>query len=80
MLPFTAIMFWLSTGFVGRSFRSGEKSDYGGMIDRFAIKSVIPIGFAILFVVILARVIRRFLESDRQVDGEIDGTDRMSEG
>lgn len=76
MLPFTAVMFWLSTGFVGRSFRSGEKSDYGGMIDRFAIKSVIPIGFAILFIVILARVVRRFLEPGK----EIDEADRMSEG
>lgn len=64
MLPFTAVMFWLSTGFVMRSYKSGEGSDYGGMLDRFLIKSMIPIGFAILFLVILARVARRFLDDD----------------
>ncbi|MEM7168577.1 MAG: TRAP transporter small permease subunit [Pseudomonadota bacterium] len=62
LLPFAAVMVWLSTSFVARSFNAAEKSDYGGMIDRFAIKSVIPIGFSILFLVVLARVIRRFLD------------------
>ena len=61
LLPFAAVMCWLSIGFVQRSFNSGEKSDYGGMMDRFAIKSVIPIGFAILFLVVLARVIKRLI-------------------
>lgn len=64
MLPFTAVMCWLSIGFVMRSYNSSEGSDYGGMLDRFLIKSTIPIGFAILFLVILARVIRRFLDDD----------------
>ena len=66
MLPFTAVMCWLSIGFVMRSYNSGEGSDYGGMLDRFLIKSTIPIGFAILFLVILARVARRFLDKDMQ--------------
>ena len=64
MLPFTAVMCWLSIGFVMRSFNSSEGSDYGGMLDRFLIKSTIPIGFAILFLVILARVVRRFLDDE----------------
>ena len=64
MLPFTAVMCWLSIGFVMRSYNSGEGSDYGGMLDRFLIKSTIPIGFAILFLVILARVVRRFLKKE----------------
>lgn len=64
MLPFTAVMFWLSTGFVTRSYKSSEGSDYGGMLDRFLIKSTIPIGFAILFLVILARVVRRLLDDE----------------
>lgn len=64
MLPFTAVMCWLSIGFVMRSYKSAEGSDYGGMLDRFLIKSTIPIGFAILFLVILARVIRRLLDED----------------
>ena len=64
MMPFAAVMCWLSIGFVGRSYRSSEGSDYGGMLDRFLIKSTIPIGFAILFLVILARVLRRWLDED----------------
>ncbi len=64
MMPFAAVMCWLSIGFVMRSFNSSEGSDYGGMLDRFLIKSTIPIGFAILFLVILARVIRRLLDDD----------------
>ena len=64
MMPFAAVMCWLSTGFVMRSYNSSEGSDYGGMLDRFLIKSTIPIGFAILFLVILARVIRRLLDDD----------------
>ena len=68
MLPFAAVMCWLSIGFVMRSYNSGEGSDYGGMLDRFLIKSMIPIGFAILFLVILARVIRRLLDDDAPQD------------
>jgi TRAP-type mannitol/chloroaromatic compound transport system permease small subunit len=64
MAPFAATMCWLSIGFMMRSYNSGEGSDYGGMLDRFLIKSTIPIGFAILFLVILARVIRRFLDNE----------------
>lgn len=66
LLPFAAAMTWLSIGFVTRSFNAAEKSDYGGMIDRFAIKSVIPIGFTILFLVVLARVIRSFIDDEAQ--------------
>lgn len=64
MLPFVAVMFWLSLGFVSRSYNSGEGSDYGGMLDRYLIKATIPIGFALLFLVILARVVRRFLNDE----------------
>ena len=73
LLPFAAVMTWLSIGFVSRAFRSGEGSDYGGMIDRFLIKSVIPIGFAIMFLVVLARVIKRFIDDDSQ-SGSTDPT------
>jgi len=64
MMPFAAVMCWLSIGFVMRSYNSSEGSDYGGMLDRFLIKSAIPIGFAIIFLVILARAIRRLLDDD----------------
>ena len=64
MLPFAAVMCWLSIGFVMRSYNSSEGSDYGGLLDRFLIKSMLPIGFAVLFLVILARVIRRLLDDE----------------
>jgi len=62
LLPFAAVMIWLSTSFVARAFKSGEASDYGGLVDRFLIKSTIPIGFSILFIVVLARIIKRFID------------------
>ena len=62
LMPFAAVMVWLSTSFVARAFKSGEASDYGGLVDRFLIKSTIPIGFSILFIVVLARVIKRFID------------------
>jgi len=64
MMPFAAVMCWLSTGFVMRSYNSSEGSDYGGLLDRFLIKTTIPIGFGVLFLVILARVIRRLLDEE----------------
>lgn len=64
MMPFAAVMWWLSIGFVMRSYNSSEGSDYGGMLDRFLIKSTIPIGFAVLFLMLLARVIRRLLDEE----------------
>ena len=67
LLPFCAIIFWLSLGFVDMAFRSGEKSDYGGLTDRYLVKAVIPIGLALLFACGLGRVIRNvgFLISGR---------------
>lgn len=61
LLPFSVVMTWLSWGFVVRAYNAGEKSDYGGLVDRFLIKSVIPLGFALLSVVVLSRVVRRLL-------------------
>jgi TRAP-type mannitol/chloroaromatic compound transport system permease small subunit len=62
LLPFSAIMVWLSSGFVMRSFNASEGSDYGGLVDRFLIKATIPAGFSILFIIVLARVIKRLID------------------
>lgn len=58
LLPFCAIVAWLSLRFVDLSFRSGEQSDYGGLIDRYLVKAFIPIGLSLLFVTALGRVLR----------------------
>ena len=58
LLPFCAIVAWLSLRFVDLSFRSGEQSDYGGLVDRYLVKAFIPIGLSLLFVTGLGRVLR----------------------
>ena len=67
LLPFCAIVFWLSLGFVDLAYRSGEKSDYGGLTDRYLVKAMIPLGLGLLFACGLGRVIRAigFLLSGR---------------
>lgn len=57
LLPFCAIIAWLSQSFVGLAFRSGEQSDYGGLIDRYVIKAVLPAGLLVLFAAGLGRVL-----------------------
>lgn len=58
LLPFCAIVAWLSLRFVALAFNSGEQSDYGGLTDRYLVKSVLPIGLALLFFAGLGRIIR----------------------
>jgi TRAP-type mannitol/chloroaromatic compound transport system permease small subunit len=58
LLPFMGFVFWLSLGFVGMAYRTGEGSDYGGLLDRYLIKAIIPIGCALIFVVGVGRVLR----------------------
>lgn len=58
LLPFCALIAWLSLRFVDMSIRSGEKSDYGGLLDRYLVKSIIPIGLSLLFMTGLGRVLR----------------------
>jgi TRAP-type mannitol/chloroaromatic compound transport system permease small subunit len=58
LLPFCAIVAWLSLRFVDMAIRSGEQSDYGGLIDRYLVKSILPIGLGLLFLTGLGRVLR----------------------
>ncbi len=58
LLPFCAIVAWLSLRFVDMSIRSNEQSDYGGLVDRYLVKSFVPIGLGLLFMTGLGRVLR----------------------
>lgn len=59
LLPFCAIIAWLSLRFVDMAIRSGEQSDNaGGLVDRYLIKTIVPIGLSLLFLTGLGRVIR----------------------
>lgn len=57
LLPFCAIIFWYGWSFALTSFNSGEGSTYGGLMDRWLIKSIIPIGFALLGIAAIVRAI-----------------------
>lgn len=65
LLPFCGLMIWLSIGFIQFSYVSGEGSDYGGLTDRWIIKSVLPVGFGLLAIVGMAEIFSnlRFLLS-----------------
>lgn len=57
LVPFALLMVYLSLGFVGMAYQSGEQSDYGGLIDRYLIKAVMPIGFAFLALTAVGRIV-----------------------
>lgn len=48
LLPFCVIIGWLSLDYVSYSHASGEQSNYGGLTDRYLVKSILPIGFSVL--------------------------------
>lgn len=56
LIPFALLVTWLSLDFVELAYRSGEQSDYGGLIDRYLVKAMVPIGFLILALTALGQV------------------------
>ena len=73
LLPFCAVIFWFSLALVQRSYLAGEGSDYDALIDRYLIKSILPIAFGLLFINGLLRIVYTTLEIMRIVrrdDGE----------
>jgi len=59
LLPFIIVIFDQSLTFTAESFRLGERSDAPlGLPWRWAIKSVIPISFALLAVATISRAVR----------------------
>jgi TRAP-type mannitol/chloroaromatic compound transport system permease small subunit len=58
MMLFCLAVIWLSLGYVGQSWSIGEGTANPGGIDyRYIIKSLIPIGFTLLFLQSLAQAI-----------------------
>ena len=61
-MAFCAIVIWLSIPYVNQSWSIGEGTANPGGIDyRYVIKSLIPIGFAILFLQSLSQAIKSAL-------------------
>ncbi|CUH34640.1 TRAP-type mannitol/chloroaromatic compound transport system, small permease component [Jannaschia seosinensis] len=57
LLPFCAVIGWLSLSFVEFSYSTGEQSDYGGLTDRYLVKTFLPIGFVFLGIVCIGRIL-----------------------
>jgi TRAP-type mannitol/chloroaromatic compound transport system permease small subunit len=61
-MVFAALVIWLSLAYVAQSWSIGEGTANPGGIDyRYVIKSLIPIGFALLFLQSLAQAIHSVL-------------------
>ena len=58
LLPFALVMTWFSWQFMASAFASGEGSSDGGLEQRWIIKAVMPLGFGLLALFGLARVLR----------------------
>ena len=56
LLPFCAVIFWFSLAMVQRSYLAGEGSDYDALVDRYLIKSILPVAFGFLFINGLLRI------------------------
>lgn len=61
LLPFAAVMAWFSWRYMVSAFTSGEGSSYGGLVDRWIIKAVMPLGFGLLGLLGTARALRLIL-------------------
>jgi TRAP-type mannitol/chloroaromatic compound transport system permease small subunit len=61
-MAFSAVVIWLSLPYVGQSWSIGEgTANPGGIEFRYVVKSLIPIGFALLFLQSLAQAIQGIL-------------------
>ncbi|MCG7602261.1 TRAP transporter small permease subunit [Halomonas sp. McH1-25] len=57
LIPFCLLIAWLSQHFVAMSYVSGERSNYGGLTDRYLIKAMLPIGLMFLAIGALGQVL-----------------------
>lgn len=57
LLPFCLLIAWYSWGFMEMAWRTGERSDYGGLTDRWIVKALMPLGFGLLALVGLGRIL-----------------------
>lgn len=63
-LPFLALCLPASWRFMERSLLSGEVSTNGGLINRYLVKGVLPVGFGIMAIVLIIELpylVRRLL-------------------
>lgn len=57
LLPFCIVIAWYGYSFAVKAFATGEGSTYGGMLDRWMIKAMIPVSFSLLGLCAILRAI-----------------------
>lgn len=58
LLPFFALLAWYSLGFTQMAFQFGEQSNAGGLVDRYLVKAVLPIGSVLMLGAGVGRILR----------------------
>lgn len=58
LLPFFGLLLWFSLDFVAMSHRFAEQSNSGGLLDRYLIKSVLPLGCGLILLCAVGRIVR----------------------
>lgn len=58
LLPFFAVLAWYGLAFTQMAYGFGEQSNAGGLVDRYLIKAVLPLGSVLMLVAGLGRVFR----------------------
>lgn len=57
LLPFCIVIGYLSINFVAFAYKTGEQSTYGGLVDRWVVKSFLPLGLGLLALTTVGRII-----------------------
>lgn len=80
LLPFIVIIFHHSVSWVWQAYEMGEASSSPtGLGQRWIVKSVIPLSFALLFVATLAKLLQSILLlSHQETDTQADLSERVS--
>ncbi|WP_299361190.1 TRAP transporter small permease subunit [uncultured Paracoccus sp.] len=58
LVPFFALLFWFSWSFAANAYQFGEQSNSGGLIDRYLVKAVLPIGSLLMLGAGIGRIVR----------------------
>jgi TRAP-type mannitol/chloroaromatic compound transport system permease small subunit len=57
LLPFCIVIGYLSINFVAFAYKTGEQSTYGGLVDRWVVKSFLPLGLGLLALTAVGRIL-----------------------
>ena len=60
LLPFFALLAWYSFIFTQTAYNFGEQSNAGGLVDRYLVKAVLPIGSVLIVGAAIGRILKNF--------------------